>query len=45
VEDLDPQVGGRQLVGQLAGAVRGAVVDDEELGLRQGVEDGRRDGR
>jgi hypothetical protein len=45
VEDLDPRVGGRQLVGQLAGSVRGAVVDDEQVGLREGLEDGGRDGR
>jgi hypothetical protein len=44
VEDLDPWVGGRQLVGQLAGPVRGAVVDDEQVGLREGLENGARDG-
>jgi hypothetical protein len=40
MEHLDPRVGCRQLVGQLAGAVRGPIVDDEETGFRQGVEDG-----
>jgi hypothetical protein len=44
MEDLDPWVGGRELVRQLAGAVRGAVVDDQQVGLREDLEDGGRDG-
>ena len=40
VADPDARVGRGQLVGELAGAVRRAVVDDEQRRAREGLEDG-----
>ncbi len=44
MDDVDPRVRGRQLVGERAGPVRGAVVDDEHLEPRVLRQDLRDDG-
>ena len=41
--DTDARIGDGEPVGKVAGAIRRAVVHDEQRGLRQGVEDGGRD--
>ena len=44
VEDVDAWGGGGQTVGGLAGAVGGAIVDEEDVGLGAGVRVGAGDG-
>jgi hypothetical protein len=43
VVDVDPRVVRREAVGQVAGPIGRAVVDDEQRGPGEGVEDGGRD--
>ena len=42
VDDVDPRVGGGQLVGERAGAVGRVVVDDQDVGVRAGARGSRR---